>query len=122
MARCGSPLVILVLETGNESTAQQQPPQQRQQFKTEKSFMVGLETRGEEQEELLQLPLKQQQQQLQPPAEPSFVWTSQLVYPMLETGNKRTAQQQPQGQQQQFETGEKGWLAVSAVLRGSGGC
>ena len=70
---------------------------------------VELETRGEEQEELLQLPLKQQQQ-LQPPAAPPPVWTSQLVFPLLETGSESTAQQQPQGQQEQFEAGEKGWL------------
>ena len=81
VARCESQLIIPVLETGNESTSQQQP-QQQQQLKTEKSFMVELETSGEEQEELLQLPLKQQQQ-LQPLAAPSPVWTSQLVYPML---------------------------------------
>ena len=110
VARCESPLVISVLYTGNESTAQQQPPQQ-QQFKTEKSFMVELEMRGEEQEELFQLPLQQQQQQQQqqqPPAAPPRVWTSQLVFPIiLETGSERTAQQQPQGRQEQFETGEK---------------
>ena len=29
---------------------------------------------------------------------------------MLETGGERTAQQQPQGQQEQFKTGEKRWL------------
>ena len=62
---------------------------------------VELETRGEEQEELLQLPLKQQQQ-LQPPDVPPVVWTSQLVIPLLETGSERTAQQQPPGRQQQF--------------------
>ena len=108
MARCESQLVIPILETGSESTAQQQP-QQQQQFKTEKSFMVESETRGEEQEELLQLPLNQQQQ-LRPPAAPPRVRTSQLAFPMLETGSERTAQQQPQGQQEQFETGEKRWL------------
>ena len=70
---------------------------------------MELETRGEEQEELLQLPLKQQQQQLQPPAPPPPVWMSQLVIPLFETGSESTAQQQSQGQQQQFETG-KGWL------------
>ena len=58
VARCESQLEIPVVETGNESIAQQQPRQQ-QQFKTEKSFMVELETSGGEQEELLQLPLKQ---------------------------------------------------------------
>ena len=71
---------------------------------------VELETRGEDQEELLQLLLKQQQQQLQPPAAPPPVWTSQLVFPLLDTGGESTAQQQPQGQQEQFETGEKEWL------------
>ena len=101
-----SQLVYPMLETGSERTAQQQP-QQQQQLKTEKSFMVELETRGEEQEELLQLPL-QQKQQPQPPAAPPRVWTSQLVFPILETGSERTAKQQPQGQQQQFDTGEKG--------------
>ena len=70
--------------------------------------MVESETRGEEQEELLQLPL-QQQQQLQPPAALPPVLTSQLAFPMLETGSESTAQQQ-QGQQEQFETEEKGWL------------
>ena len=114
MARCESQLVIPVLGSGSESTAQQQPQQQQQQFKTEKSFMVELETRGEEQEELLQLPLKQQQQ-LQSPAAPPRDWTSQLVFPMLETGSERTAQQQPQGQQEQFETGEKTWLEKLVV-------
>ena len=34
---------------------------------------------------------------------------SQLAFPLLETGSKSTAQQQPRGQQEQFETGEKGW-------------
>ena len=66
MARCESQLVIPVLETGSESTAQQQPqppPQQEQQFKTEKRFMVELETKGEEQKEFVQLSLKQQQRQ-----------------------------------------------------------
>ena len=29
---------------------------------------------------------------------------------MLETGSESTAQQQPQGQQEQFVTGDKGWL------------
>ena len=72
--------------------------------------MVELEARREEPEELVQLSLNQQQQ-LQPPAAPARVWTTQLVFPMLETGSDRTAQQQPQGQQQQFETREKGWLA-----------
>ena len=110
VTRCESQLVIPVLETGSERTAQQQPQQQQQQFKTENSFIAELETRGEGQEELLQLPLKQQQQ-LQPPAAPPRVMTSQLVYPMLETGSERTAQQQLQVQKQQFETGEKGWLA-----------
>ena len=71
--------------------------------------MVELETSGEEQEELLQLPLKQQQQ-LQPPAAPPRVRTSQPAFPMLETGSESTAQQQPQGQQEQLETGEKVWL------------
>ena len=114
VARCESQLVIPELETGSESTAQQQPQQQQQQqqFKTEKRFMVGLETRGEKQEELLQLPLKQQQ----PPAAPSHVWTKQLVYPMLETGSERAARQRPHGQQQQqFETGQKGWLVELVV-------
>ena len=111
VARCESQLVIPVLETGSESIAQQQPQQQpqrqqQQQFKMEKSCMVEIETRGEGQGELLQLPLKQQQ--LQPPAAPPRVRTSQLVFPMLETGSERTAQQQPQGQQEQFETGKKG--------------
>ena len=100
VARCETQLVTPVLETGSESTAQQQQ-QQQQQFKTEKSFMVELERRAEEQEELLQLSLNQQQQ-LQPPAAPPRVWTTQLVFPMLETGSERTAQQQPQGQQQQL--------------------
>ena len=59
VARCESQLVIPVLSSESESTAQQQPRQeQQQQFKTEKSFMVELETRREEQEELLQLSLK----------------------------------------------------------------
>ena len=106
-ARRESQLVVPVLETGNESTAQQQPPQQ-QQFKKKISFMVDLEMRGEEQEELLKLPLEQQQQ-LQPPAAPPRVWTSQLVFPMLETGIERTAQQQPQGQQEHSGTGKKAW-------------
>ena len=70
----------------------------------------------EQEEELLQLPLKQQQQ-LQPPSAPSPAWTSQLVFPMLETGIERTAQQQPQGQQEKFETGEKRWLENSVVKR-----
>ena len=74
VARCESQLVIPVLETRSESTAQQQAQQQQQQFKTDKGFMVELETRGKEQEELLQLSLKQQQQQ-QPPAAPPRVWT-----------------------------------------------
>ena len=117
VARCESQLVIPVLETGSESTAQQQPQEQQQQhFKTEENWMVivacryevELDTRGVEQETLLQLPLKQQQQLLQPPAAPPPVWTSQLVIPLLETGSESTAQQQPQGQQEQFETGEKG--------------
>ena len=93
-------------------------------------YEVELETRGEEQEGLLQLALKQQQQQqlLQATAAPLPVWTSQLVIQLLETGSKSTAHQQSQGQQQQFktkgqgmvvdagnakmefETGEKGWL------------
>ena len=46
VARCESQLVIPVLETGSESTAQQKPQQRQQQFKTEKNFMVELETRG----------------------------------------------------------------------------
>ena len=71
-------------------------------------YEVELETRGEEQEELLQMPLKQQQ--LQPSAASPPVWTSLLVFPRLETGSGRTSQQQPQGQQEQVETGEKGWL------------
>ena len=107
MARCESQLVVPVLQTGSESTAQQQT--QQQQFKMEKKILVELETRGEEQEELLQLTLKHQHQ-LQLPAAPSPACTSQLVFPMLETGSKRTAQQQPQGQQEQFEPGEKRWL------------
>ena len=49
---------------------------------------VELETTGEEQERLLQLPLKQQQQQLQHPAAPPLVWTSQLVTPLLELGTR----------------------------------
>ena len=80
VARCKSQLVIPLLETGSESTEQQQPQEQlQQQFEIEKNWMVieacreevALETRGEEQEELLQLPLKQQQQQVPPPAAPS---------------------------------------------------
>ena len=125
MARCELQLLIPVLKTGSESTAQQQPQKQQQQFQTEKRFMVEFETRGEEQEELLQLPLKQQegllqlqlkqQQQLQPPAAPPRVWKLQLVFPMLETGSERTAQQRPQGQEEQFETGKKGWLEKLVV-------
>ena len=42
---------------------------------------VELETRGKEQEELLQLPLEQQQ--LQTPAAPPPVWKPQLVIPLL---------------------------------------
>ena len=34
---------------------------------------------------------------------------------MLETGSERPAQQQPQGQQEQFETGEKRWLEKLVV-------
>ena len=118
MVRCGSQLVIPLRETGSDSTAQQQPQEQQQQFRTEENWMVvvagrdeaELETRGEEQDKLLQLPLKQQQQ-LQSPAAPPPVWTSQLGIPLLETGSESTVQQQAQGQQQrQFETGEKGWL------------
>ena len=113
MAGLESQLVISVVETRSESTAQQQQPQQQQQFNTEVVVAcrdkVELETRGEEQEELLQLPLKQQQQ-LQPRAAPPHVWTSQLVFPHLETGSESTAQQQPRGQQEQFETEEKRWL------------
>ena len=74
MARCKSQLVITLLETGSESTAQQQlqeqQHQQQQQFETEENgmvveagrYMVELETGEEEPEELLQLPTKQQQQ------------------------------------------------------------
>ena len=115
MARCESHLVIPVLETGSESTAQQQPQpqQQQQQFKTEKSFTVEFLTKGEEQEELLQLSLKQQQQ-LQPPVAPSPVWKSQLVIPMIETGSERTPQQQPQGSRSSLRRGRgdgsKIWL------------
>ena len=69
MARCESQLVIPVLETGTESTAQQQPQEQQQQFETKEKWMVfgacrddvELETRGEEQEKHLQLPPKEQQ-------------------------------------------------------------
>ena len=112
VARCESQLVVPVLEAGNESNAQQQP-QQLLQFKTEKSLQVEVETRGEEQEELLQLPLKQQQQPL---AALPRVWASQLVFPIPETASEHTAQQQPQGQQQQqFETAENGWLADLVV-------
>ena len=39
----------------------------------------------------------------------SPVWTSQLVFPLLETGSESTARQQPPAQQEQFETGEKRW-------------
>ena len=99
MARSESQFVLPLLATGSESTAQQQP-QQRQQFKTGVAVAcrdeVELETRGEEQEELLQLPSKQQQK-LQPPAAQPPVRTSQLVFPLLETGSESTAQQQPQG-------------------------
>ena len=108
MTRSESQLVLPLLATGSGSAAQQQP--QQQQFK--KAVVVacrdevGLETRGKEQEELLQLPL-QQKEKLQPPAAPPPVWTSQLVFPLLETGSERTAQQQSEGQQEQFETGEK---------------
>ena len=52
MARCESQLVIPILETGSESTAQQQP-QQQQQFNTEVVVAcrdeVELETRGDKQ-------------------------------------------------------------------------
>ena len=41
---------------------------------------------------------------------------SQLVIPLLETGSESTAQQQPQEQQQQFETEENG-MVVDAVVR-----
>ena len=129
VARSESKLVIPLLETGSESTAQQQQQQQQQQrqqqhFETGENWMVvgacrdevELETRGEEQEELLQLPLKQQQQQLQPPATRLPVWTSQLVIPLLETGSESTAQQQPQGQQQQFETKGQQWLMQAKIL------
>ena len=96
MARCESRLVIPLLDTGSEGTAHQQP-QQYQQFETEENGMVDmgreiveLETRGKEQEELLlQLPSKQQQKELQPPAAPFSVWTSHLVTPLLETGSER---------------------------------
>ena len=135
VARCESQLLIPLLETGSENTAQQQPQEQQQQFETEEHWMVveafrevvEMETRGEEQEDHLQPP--KQQQQLQSPAAPPPVWTSHLVIPLLETGSESTAQQQPQEQQQQyldikgqrmvvdagkkmveFETGEKGWL------------
>ena len=83
MARCESQLVTPVLETVIESTAQQQ-------YKTEVVVAcneVELVRRGEEQEELLQLPLKQQQQ-LRPPAAPPPVWTSQLIFSLLETGSE----------------------------------
>ena len=76
--------------------------------------MVELDTRGKEQEELFRLPLKRQQQ-LQPPAAPFPAWTSQLGIPLLDTGSESTAQQQPQGQQQQFKTGERGWPEDLAV-------
>ena len=77
---------------------------------------VELETRGEEQEKLLQLPLKQRQL-LQPPGDTSPVWTSQLVFPLLETGSESTARQQPPGQQEQFETGAKRWHEDFVVKR-----
>ena len=139
VAMCESQLVIPLLETGSENTAQQQPqqpqqPQQQRQFETEENGMVvevvrdmvELDAGKEQHDDLLQLPTKQQQQQ-QPPAAPPPVWKSQLVTPLLETGSESTAQQQPQEQQQQFETkgqgmvvdgkffvefktGEKGWL------------
>ena len=62
VARCESQLVIPVLETGSESTAQQQPrQQQQQQFKTLENGMVVVACRDEvelkawreDQEELL---------------------------------------------------------------------
>ena len=116
MARSESQLVLPLLATGSESTAQQQPQQQQQQQQQFKTgvvvacrYEVELKARGEEQEESLQLPLEQQQQ-LQPPAAPPPVWTSQLVFLLLETGSESTAHQQPQVQQVQFETREKGWL------------
>ena len=58
VARSESELVLPLLETGSETTAQQKPPQQqqKQQFKTEKHWME-LGTSGKEQEKLLQLPL-----------------------------------------------------------------
>ena len=81
--------------------------------------MVEIETGGGGKEEPLQLPLKQQQQ-LQPPVAPLPVWTSQLAFPMLETGSESTAQQQPQWQKQQFEAGEKEWLDDLVVKLNNG--
>ena len=111
VARCETQLVIPLLETRSESTAQQQSQEQQQQFETEKNWMVverfryevELETREAEQEELLQQ-LLLLQWQLKSPAAPPAVWKSQLVIPLLETGSESAAQQQPQEQQQQFET------------------
>ena len=122
VARSESQIVLPLLATGSDSTAQQQPqqqpPPQQQQFKTEVVVVrrdeVELESRGEQRKKLLQLPLKQQQ--LQPPAAPPPVWTSQLVFPLPETGGGSTAQQQPQGQQE-FETGERRWLEDLVVKR-----
>ena len=73
--------------------------------------MMALGKRGDDQEEQLRLPSKQEpQQHLQPPAAPSPVWKSQLVIPLLETVSESTAQQQPQEQQQQFETKGQGMV------------
>ena len=64
MARCKSQRKIPSLETGSETTAQQEPQEdQQQQFEKEENVLavnagrdkVDSETRGEEQEEHLQL-------------------------------------------------------------------
>ena len=47
------------------------------------------------------------------------MWKSQLVIPLLESGSESTAQQQPQEQQQQFET--EGLSAVEDAGRGRHG-
>ena len=51
--------------------------------------IVELETTVKGQEELLLQLSPKQQQQLQPPMAPTSVWMSQLVIPLLETGSKR---------------------------------
>ena len=121
VARSESQLVLPLLETGSESTAQQpQEQQQQQQFKTEEHWMVvvtcrdkvELETRGGEQEELLQLPLKQQQQ-LQPPAPPPLVWTSKLVIPLLRLGARALYSSSRRGSSSSSRRGRDGskiWL------------